>query len=278
MSAPRGFTLIELLLATVLATLLMLGSLAVVADVGHDGLFAEASDPPAPSDSESAVMEALDSCVGMLREDIAHATAIHTSSENEFKLMGYCALNGRSRERAHRPVMVLYRLEEIAGRTWLIRLQASLDVMTNRNTQRDLVCSGFQRFSLVRTRETGPAPEPGQTPGAENMAEDSVPEQNPSDDITGTVLQDPEEDRGMVINGLHFYPDYIPEWARKDLGASEWVRQGVEENQKRKKQVEKPESQATPPGEIKWRLRVWTSDESESDHERVVTVSPGGTL
>lgn len=145
MTRPRAFTLLELLVATALSTVLMIGVLAVVADLGAPEVAAGIRDEA----GAGGAAEASDAWVRLLREDLAHAHSIDASKANEVALMGYGALDGRGRERTHRPVLVLYRIEMIDGRPWLIRRQAVLDVLTNQNVQRDLVCCGVTRFELV---------------------------------------------------------------------------------------------------------------------------------
>ncbi len=145
MSTARAFTLLELLVATALSTVLMIGVLAVVADLGAPEVAAGIAEEAGAAGGD----EALDAWVGLLREDLAHAHSIDASKANEVVLMGYGALDGRARERTHRPVLVLYKIERIDGRPWLIRRQAVLDVLTNQNVQRDLVCCGVTRFELI---------------------------------------------------------------------------------------------------------------------------------
>ncbi|MCY2926021.1 MAG: prepilin-type N-terminal cleavage/methylation domain-containing protein [Planctomycetota bacterium] len=149
MTRRHGFTLLEMLLALTVSAMLMAGVLAVVTGLGARGLAA------APHADGERMTGAVDAWVRLLREDLANATASE-GSENELVLTGYAALAGPERERTHRPARVVYRLEDVAGRRWLVRRQALLDVLSNDNLQRDLVCRGVKRFSLVRTPEAAP--------------------------------------------------------------------------------------------------------------------------
>lgn len=163
MDAARAFTLLEMLMATALSTVLMIGVMAVVADLGSAGLDSsvrqrkplETGGDPAPGIGR----DALGAWVGLLREDLRHATEVVASRDNELTLWGYGALDSRSRERTHRPVRVRYGIETVGGRSWLVRRQSLLDALTNQNVQRDLVCGGVRRFELVSVRgESAPGP------------------------------------------------------------------------------------------------------------------------
>ena len=146
MANPRAFTLLELLLAMALSTMLLLGVLAVLTDLGAvgtapggGGVLRKGSDP-AP----------VETWAHLLSDDLSHAAHVDASAENKVTLIGYGALDARGRERMHRPVRVVYTLEELDGRPWLIRRQEALDVPTNRNVQCDLVGAGVTRFELVK--------------------------------------------------------------------------------------------------------------------------------
>jgi hypothetical protein len=147
MNSVRGFTLVELLLATVLTTILMIGVLAVITSLGARGVVADGGRP-LEGLSESQAWEA---CVRLLREDLDQASSADAAKPNVLRLSGYGALDARSREQAHRPVKVVYAVEEIDGRPWLTRRQDAMDVLVQNNVQRDLVCSGVRRFELAKT-------------------------------------------------------------------------------------------------------------------------------
>lgn len=154
MGRRKAFTLLELMLAVTLASLLVMGVLAVLTQVG-----ASALNPPVASRLEGEASDeqanaaatlsdhALEAAVALLRRDMAHATRIEAEA-NRLELVGPCALEARRRAGVHRPVRVIYTLERIEGRRWLVRTQRALDVATNQNTQRDLVLAGLARFRL----------------------------------------------------------------------------------------------------------------------------------
>ena len=155
MRNARAFTLLELLMATVLMSLLMVGVLAVVATLGK----AEIASGGQMHASVALPAEAMDAMVNLLREDLSQAGDVAVQA-NELTLTGYTALGGAARESTHRPAEVAYKLEDVDGRRWLIRRQAALDVLTNRNVQRDLVCCGVTRFCLTRVAGTDRGQEP----------------------------------------------------------------------------------------------------------------------
>jgi hypothetical protein len=145
-----AFTLLELLMATVLMSLLMVGVLAVVATLGK----AETASGAPASASPALPAEAMDAWVSLLREDLSRAGDVEAQADG-LALTGYMAFDGSARECTHRPAEVAYKIEDVDGRRWLVRRQAALDVLTNRNVQRDLVCCGVTRFCLTRLAETG---------------------------------------------------------------------------------------------------------------------------
>lgn len=140
MTRPAGFTLLELLLASALTTMLMVAVLGLVAQSGHP---ADQRGDPASRDA------AVDGLIDALRSDLEHAVAVRADEANRVELLGHAGLDAASRERSHRPVRIVYRIEEIDGRRWLLREQRLLDVLTNRNTQRDLVAAGVESFELT---------------------------------------------------------------------------------------------------------------------------------
>ncbi len=235
MSSRRAFTLLEVLMATVLATVLMIGVLAVVTTLGAPARASKgAAAPPANGAAAPSLDDAsIDALVGLLRKDIGHATRVDASRPNELTLLGYDALDSGARERTQRPVRVLYRIEEIDGRCWLIRRQAALDVLTNRNVQRDLVCEGLVRFEMAQsTAATGGKPDvippeeamatwrqgAGAEPGAKTEAAagpkpDTATAAN-SDGVTAGTPAGEGKEEMVLYHGLYFYIKYVP-WLRK---------------------------------------------------------------
>jgi hypothetical protein len=245
MRVRTGFTLLELLLATVLSVVLMMGVLAVLTDLSTGSQTFVASEA-----SESPVQRrVLEAWAELLRGDLSHAQSIEACKPNRVVLRGSGALDNRARSRTHRPVEIHYELRRIQGRTWLVRRQRALDVLSNRNVQRDLVCTGVSKFELVaeggialsgdkaaaiRQRRAprgngGPLPEPeaASQESSEASAWDGQPspqapprvESRSGPEESGEELRtyyDPKtKEVSVMVNGLWYYPRYAPRWAQR---------------------------------------------------------------
>jgi hypothetical protein len=325
MTSARGFTLLELLLATVLSVMLMLGVLAVVTDLTTDPRTVGSQD----ANSELLQTRTIDAWVRVLRGDLSHAIQIDASQPGRVVMLGSGALDDRGRDRTHRPVQVVYSLETVGGRRWLVRRQALQDVLTAHNIQRDLVCSGVRRFELVpqgaesATRQGGSQSgsggvlgqgqaSPDQGPDAdENPRPDPDQPDAPEDaDTTAGGHSDfgPEESKDLVfgraggfdtvydrssgktslyVNGLWFYPEYAPKWARKKyyeaVGKNDPATEssaGSDASDSGTGTVAGGEAGEDGPSVSSvgttWRLRVWTDDAEEPTHDRIVTVQLTG--
>lgn len=153
MKGRQGFTMLELLLATVLSVLLMIGVLAVVTRLGAS----KAVDVNAKSTDSGMALQAgpdeatIDAWVWLLRHDLNHARGVDGSQPNVIEITGYFALDRARREQTHRPVRINYVVEQIDGRPWLVRREMALDVLTNQNVRRELLCVGVSRFELVQS-------------------------------------------------------------------------------------------------------------------------------
>lgn len=240
MTRPRGFTLLELLLASVLLTTLMIGALAVVADLGSAGV-TPGGEGDRKADSPRCAVEIW---AELLDEDLRQAVAVCVSDANEVFLLGWGHLEGGCGERTGRPALVLYSLDEIGGHRWLARRQVALDHSQTQNGRLDLVCRGITRFELR------PAGQAGQT---------SIdPKGPPSDRLAGTVR----------ICDMDFPIAPLPNWARRDLPNGQWVRNDSA--------LREPHSQSsvtvesTPRPVKAWSLRVWTDQSDAATLERLV--------
>lgn len=139
MNRRAGFTLLELLLATVLTAVLMVGVLAVISRVWG------------PADSASDSVPGLsigDAVVRVLGDDLAQARTIDTTDAG-LVLMSYGALDREGYSRTQRPVRIAYAVQDIGGRTWLVRSEQALDEGSNARVSRDLVASGVTRIDLT---------------------------------------------------------------------------------------------------------------------------------
>jgi prepilin-type N-terminal cleavage/methylation domain-containing protein len=162
-----AFTLVELLAATALAAMLLAAGFRVVGSLGRARAALARQDL-----ARSYAAEAVD----LLRWDLANARYMK-SVPGDLTLTGYGGLDPDSLAPRHRPVTVRYHLAAAAGRNWLVREQADLDVATNRNRSSALVCSGLAGFDVWpaagpeavagRTGAASPRPPPARSrPGA----------------------------------------------------------------------------------------------------------------
>jgi hypothetical protein len=99
----------------------------------------------------------MESMARLMGEDIEQAERVDATRPNQLTLTGYCGLDDQGRGRSHRPVDVVYRLEQVNGRTWLVRRQMLRDVLTNENIQRDLVCGDVTGFAISPAKKWGAA-------------------------------------------------------------------------------------------------------------------------
>lgn len=147
MKTPRAFTLIELLAATALSVVLMVAVLTVIA-----GLSKDMPRSATPTEQPHSAIE-VDDVVGLLREDFEQARYIEVAPKR-LKLMSYGFLDVERRRWQHRPVEVTYALEQIGQTSWLVRQQRRLDVLTNQNLRRDLVCANIDRWQVEPIRQS----------------------------------------------------------------------------------------------------------------------------
>lgn len=150
MPNPRGFTLIEMLLATVLTAVLMVGVLAVIAQISSPLQRAEKT-----AQAEISPIDQ-DTVVSVLYADLAQARTIQTPP-NRLHLMGYSSLDPQLRTRTQRPVKIQYLIEEVAGQPWLIRVEHALDADGSIASQTELVAQGVTRILLDPPVDDPPA-------------------------------------------------------------------------------------------------------------------------
>lgn len=280
MNNSRGFTLLELLMAAALTTILTIGLLAVLTNIS-----ASSNLPLNSIGNSSGVMSKMDISIGeidalvrLLREDIIHADKIDASKVNELSITGYGALDRISRQRKHRPVNVLYKLEKIDGHFWLIRRQEALDVLSNQNIQRDLICSGVTRFKLVLIDSVLESIEKGGVDSSDvkNQNDNNV-EQNKTE-TADNLLPFAEQKTSVLINGLRFYPEYVPDWASEYLPESNTVltdisdKREVKESEEEGLKIDYTDVNYTDVNQIVWQLLFWTDDREEPDYDRIVAI------
>ena len=284
--SPCAFTLVELLLASALATLLMVGVLAVVTHLARS----EKALQPLARDDTAARMsqEELDAWITLLRADLQHAGRIERLLTGEVEMLGYQALQGASRQVGHRPVRIGYRLQEVDGRRWVMRWQTSLDSASHHRTSRDLVATGVRRFEIVpqihRTR-AGAAAVPMRVPSL--AAADS----SGSLSATGIV----GFSASGTIQALMDLPDYRASWHQLDgqwlciANTPPWIKairpdvaatssSGLESRMVDASPSDAAQTpmetfkQVVPQGGYVWRLRVWTDTSTLPTHDRILTI------
>ncbi len=271
MTARTGFSLIELLLATVLSVLLMMGVMAVVSDLAK-----------ASQDSQQRQETVQPSVLGelgeLLRRDLAHADSVDASGPGRIVMTGQAGLDRYDRSREHRPVRVTYRIQQIGSHRWLIRQQESLDLQTNQNRQRDLICRGIDRLELLsgsgggqlvwnRSRSEGPPDHPP----AEGA--DPPEDRKPPRLATSRDQLDPYD--SIKINGLNFYIKYAPRWALEQRGLLA-PRPEPGDQAEAGEQPPEPSRKAPVDPAQAWRLRVWVEASDAPVWDRVVSLRRQG--
>jgi hypothetical protein len=127
--------------------------------------------------------EVVDALLRLVKSDLTHARAFHMVGTREMVFRGHCAISGLGREITHRPVEVNYRIEEVDGQSWLVRRQISMDVLTNRDVESDMVCAGITRVSLSRVQATS----------RKALMADGRPASESSEDSIDRITDDSEE-------------------------------------------------------------------------------------
>ncbi len=175
----RGFSLIEMLAAAALSAVLMIGLMAVIASVGRTRrAFAAQTEQSAWS---AGVAD-------LLRFDLRNAQTVK-AGPNALTLTGTGALDARTLAPSHRPVRVEYALRTAAGRSWLVRRQTDLDVLSNANAWSEAVCPGVAAFAVQLLPDPVPAGAPKPPPdAAPPRVRLTVTPENPADPPVQEVL------------------------------------------------------------------------------------------
>lgn len=273
MNRTRAFTLLELLLATVLLAVLMIGVLSVVARLSTAAYRAEAMSAVQRSGAAASVPDIerdIEPLIRLLRDDLEHASHIDASRPNQVTLSSHCALDRITLEPTHRPALVSYSLEELDGRTWLIRRQAALDAISNEPAHRALVCAGVKIFQIEATGASATA---ASTIEAGASASQPTPG---SDAASPAAALQPGPDDTVVVNGVSFYRRLLPPQLLRELDAAAKGSGGAPNaSQPRQPALLLPSKKLAsdrPPDTI-WRLRIqFDGAVKEPPTERVVSV------
>ncbi len=140
----QGFTIIELLAASALAALLTLAGFRVIASINRSN--AEMAKQESAAPDTAAVVE-------LLRSDLVHARYIRTA-RNTLSLAGHGGLNPVDHSATHLPALIVYRVQRVGSRLWLVREQASLVRGRPRAPWRELVWPGV---SMLEFQSLAPA-------------------------------------------------------------------------------------------------------------------------
>ena len=135
-----AFTLIEQLAATALAALLIAASVAVLARAARDR--ARAAQPDL-----SVTITAI---ANLVRWDLTNAQRVRPG-RSALVLAGFDSLDRHSLLPTHRPVRVIYQIEQVGSKYRLIRTQTDIDARSNRNTVSQLVAVGIMALELAPT-------------------------------------------------------------------------------------------------------------------------------
>lgn len=161
-----GFTLVELMVVIVLIGLLAgavtLASMLMVAVLGLLGLLAAKRQVLVDESHFASWHHPL---VEQLRRDLTGARRFELARDR-LRLVGYGGRDFDTHLATHRPAEVVYRLTRAAGRTWLLREEIQLDLMSNANRQTEIVCCGPSTIAMHipgrperSPRRSGPVPE-----------------------------------------------------------------------------------------------------------------------
>lgn len=133
----RAFTLIEMLAASALTAVLSVAVLNTTASFGRASaaLAKRGADPSA---------EAL---IELLRRDVANCTSVQ-SSDSGVVMSGSCGLDPRALGPSHRPVRVIYSVQQNDSHRWLVRDQSPQDAV-DAKPWRQIASGGVQQFQLL---------------------------------------------------------------------------------------------------------------------------------
>jgi len=259
----RGFTLLELLLASALTVLLMVGILSVIGSLGSSAV--------ADTRGEGGDVSRTDmpDWMDLLRDDVTHADEM-APGESSLTIYGHAGLSDADRSTTHRPVKIEYRVEQIAGRRWLVRYETALDEMTNRNVRRDLVAGDVGGFALTQRVVVV------DSPGGDGLS----PEAHAVDDAGNTSMAD------GLDEGLFSFRPYVEQWSHyvkyKGRYYPTWIRpehllaSAKQEADEAEISDEQRQAMLDPAGDgtlrTVVRLRVWPVGESEQVEDHLIAV------
>jgi len=136
--ARRGLTAVELLVAAALASMLMVAVLGILGILAAKRKVLVDEAPFAPWQRGLAER---------LRRDLSNARRFELTPDR-LRLVGYGSRDFDTRQPTHRPAEVVYRVSRAAGKTWLMREETHLDLLSNANRQTEIVCYGLTTIAM----------------------------------------------------------------------------------------------------------------------------------
>ena len=141
----RGFTLVELLAAILLTTLLTTALMGVIRAMNQQRKL-------------TAGEHSLEGWKLQLRQrllsDFSNARRMSVT-DGRLTLLGYASRDAEAGVATHRPCEVVYRLESLAGRNWLVREESPLGTQTPSHANAELAAYGIARIQVVRLEADG---------------------------------------------------------------------------------------------------------------------------
>ncbi len=135
-----GFTLIEVLATVTLSALLMLGLMGVIGSLGRSGVLSSPTRQLRPT-------QRLENAADQIARDLQHARKLRVEYDRVICL-SYRSIDPTTGAIDQRPSQIEYEIRRLAERSWLIRRQTRLDVLTNLNATTELICEGVTELGL----------------------------------------------------------------------------------------------------------------------------------
>ena len=141
----RGFTLVELLAAILLTTLLTTSLMGVIRAMNQQRKLTMGEHP-------------LEGWKLQLRQrllsDLSNTRRLGVT-DGRLTLLGYASRDAEAGVATHRPCEVVYRLESLAGRTWLIREESPLGTQSPTRANSELAAYGITSIRVTRMEDDG---------------------------------------------------------------------------------------------------------------------------
>lgn len=137
-STHRAFTIVEMLIASVLASLLMIGVLFGTTQMANQ------TQRQARTQSPTYYQQLADIITADLNQTISYKIA-----EDQIQLKGFFLIDDKTHERKARPAEVIYRITQIDETYWLMRYQRELGKLSLDDTQANLLCKNIIKMEIL---------------------------------------------------------------------------------------------------------------------------------